>query len=340
MSKKAGSDAEFIGLLRENREAGSKSPGMILNKPPSGRGKSLDEMLSAEESPPYSATGFAETPVAGSIAKIGLHLLGDSPFQPRLRYDDDYIRELSGSLREVGQKEVITVRPTDSGFEIINGHCRTRAALLAGWSEIDARVVAADDREAEVSALVQNETRKDLTDYERARLYKRALDAGLAKTQSAVARMFGCSEGRVSQALSMLDLPESILGLLNQHPSLFGYRTAKDILDLIKRHPNEEGLVIQAVARLMDGAQTSSIKTWVEQTLSRRRGRPTLGEPVRITDAGGKLMFKAKANPRQIVVDVMPGIEPAMVHGWIVEELRRRVASQGTAAERPASETQ
>ena len=324
MAKKAETDAEFIGLLRESRDAGGKPPGMVLNKPPVGRGKSLDEMLGAEDAAPL--------PDSGSIARIDLGLLVDSPFQPRLRYDEAYIRELAGSLREVGQKEVITVRPRESGFEIINGHCRVRAALLEGWSALDARVVAADDREAEVSALVQNETRKDLTDYERARLYRRAIEAGLAKNQAAVARMFGCSDGRVSQALSMLELPEAILALLNQRPALFGYRTAKEVLDLMKRHPGEEDVLLQAVARLAEGAQVSSVKPWVQQTLSRRRGRPAKPEAVRIVDGGGKLRLRAKANARQIVVDVLPGMDPAAVHQWIVEELRRRVADPQTVA--------
>lgn len=319
MAKKTDSDADFIELLRAGRNA---APAMVLNKPPAGRGKSLDELLAAEA----PATGFAAEPTAGSIAKIGLDRLHDSPFQPRLRYDDGYIRELCGSLVAVGQHEVITVRAAADGFEIINGHCRVRAARLAGWTELDARIVAADDREAQISALVQNEARKDLSDYERARLYRRALDTGLAKNQAAVAKMFGCSEGRVSQALSMLALPGAVLGFLDQRPALFGYRTAKDILDLAGRHPGVEDTLVQAVARLVDGAPAASLKGWVEQALARRQGRPRKADPVRIAGAEGRLKFKARVTARQVVVDVLPGTDPDRVHQWIVEELRRRSA--------------
>lgn len=316
MAKKAESDAEFIGLLRESRESGTnKPPGMVLNKPPVGRGKSLDELLDGGEASPSSAMG--------GIARVGLDRLTDSPFQPRLRYDPAYIEDLAGSLREVGQKEVITVRPSGDGFEIINGHCRARAAALAGWTALDARVVTADDREAEVSALVQNETRKDLTDYERARLYRRAIEAGLAKNQAAVARMFGCSEGRVSQALSMLGLPESIRRLLDQRPDLFGYRTARDLLELTERHPDEEELMLQAVSRLVEGAKASSIKPWVQQILARRKGRPVKAGGVRIVDDTGRLVFRSKVNMRQVVVDVLPGMDTETVHDWIVEALRK-----------------
>jgi ParB family chromosome partitioning protein len=331
MAKKPESDADFLAMLRASRQPDAKPPAMLLNKPPVGTGKSLDEMLQTESA--------KDLPGAGAFGKVALSLLQDSPFQPRLRYDEGYIQELSGSLQAVGQKEVITVRPAGAGFEIINGHCRARAARLAGWTEIDARIVAADDREAEVSALVQNETRKDLTDYERARLYRRALDAKLAKNQAAVARMFGCSEGRVSQALGMLDLPAAIQDFLTQHPALFGYRTAREILDLLKRHPGEEAILVQAVERLTHGAQAASVKAWVQQALSRKRGRPAKNEAAKITDDSGKLAFITKANARQVVVDVMPGWDPAIVRAWIEEELRKRATIPAPIPETSAAQT-
>lgn len=333
MVKKVDSDADFLAELRASRQADPKPPAMLLNKPPAGTGKSLDELLQTEAA--KDLPGAAP----GAFNKVALDLLRDSPFQPRLGYDAGYIQELCGSLQAVGQKEVITVRPAGAGFEIINGHCRVRAARLAGWPDIDARIVAADDREAEVSALVQNEARQDLTDYERARLYRRALDAKLAKNQAAVARMFGCSEGRVSQALGMLELPAAIQDFLSQHPGLFGYRTAREILDLLQRHPGEEALVVQAVGRLTQGAQAATVKTWVQQALSRKRGRPAKNEAAKIADASGKLAFVTKANARQVVVDVMPGLDPATVRAWIEEDLRKRIASPLNMPETDAAPT-
>lgn len=329
MAKEKGlSEADFIRTLK-SQETPTKPQNMVLNKPPQGQGKSLDELLASDEANQAGgdvSDGLAAQP--GAIVKIAMQLLIDSPFQPRLKYDEVYIHDLAGSLQEVGQKEVIKVRPVDSRFEIIDGHCRVRAARSLGWSEIDGRMVLADDREAELSALILNETRKDLTEYERARLYRRAIDAGLAKTQSGAAKIFGRSEGRISQALSMLDLPGPILNLLNQHPSLFGYRTAKDILDLLKRHPSEEALIIQAVERLVNGAQASSIKGWVEQALSNRRGRPKNAEPVKVTNPEGHVVFRVRGAANQIVVDLAPGTDPGLTRQWIVDHLRERIGSQ------------
>lgn len=329
MAKEKGlSEADFIRTLK-SKETPVKSQSMVLNKPPLGQGKSLDELLASDElNQAGSDVGHSLAVQSGSIVKIALHLLIDSPFQPRLKYDETYIHDLAGSLQEVGQKEVIKVRPVDSRFEIIDGHCRVRAARIIGWSEIDGRMVFADDREAELSALVLNETRKDLTEYERARLYKRAIDVGLAKTQAGTAKIFGRSEGRISQALLMLDLPGPVLDLLNQHPSLFGYRTAKDILDLLKRHPGEETLITQAVERLLNGAQASSIKGWVEQALSNRRGRPKKAEPVKVTNSEGQVVFKVKGAANQIVIDLAPGTDHELTRQWIVNHLRERVGGQ------------
>lgn len=338
VSKKGGGEMEFINSLREHKDTAVKGPGMILNKPPAGQGKSLDELLETEASTAHNSPSPVRESEArdniGTILKIGLNFLDDSPFQPRLRYDETYIRDLSGSLEEIGQKEVITVRPsTGTRFEIINGHCRVRAARLARWPDIEARIVAVDDRQAELSALVQNETRKDLTDYERARLYQRAIDTGLAKNQTTVARIFGCSDGRVSQALSMLNLPEPIIAMLNQYPALFGYRAAKDILDLLKRHPGEETVVTQAVARLIEGAQASSIKGWVEQTLSRRRGRPSKTGAIAVVNPEGRVMFRANTKSRQVIVDITSEMDPLVVQQWIVADLRKRIESQDDRVE-------
>lgn len=321
MAKKATGDIDFIKDLVSHRTA--KPSTMVFNKPPEGAGLSLDEMLGQTSTPAKNEENQSE-PAEEVIADISLELFDDSPYQPRLGYDDQDLQELCGSFLEVGQTTPITVRPMASGrFEIIAGHRRMRSAKLAGWKSIKTRIVILTDQQAEAAALVENEARKDLTDFERAKLYKRALDRGIAKTQAQAARIFGRTQGRISQVMAMLELPDSIQSILCQHPALFGYRAARDILDLIKRHPEEEEVIVQAVMRLLSGASSSSIKEWVSKTLSKKNVLPDKADPVLTFNGSGKLAFKTSINLNRIMVDVKSG-DPLETQKWIVELLNSK----------------
>lgn len=326
MAKNVGDDNDFIRELKEKRKNNPGTP-MLLRQPPEGKGLSLEELVdNSNETQPVSENVFSSKQENGTLIDAPLDLLDDSPFQPRMAYDDQYIKELSGSFLEVGQTDVITVRAKKDRLEIIDGHCSKRAAQLAGWTSLRARLVEVNDRDAEMAALVQNDTRKGLTDYERACLYKRTMDQGYAGTQTQVARIFGRGQSRVSQVMTMLELPVSILQVLNKHPALFGYRTAKDIQDLLSLYPEEEALILQAIERLLHGASSTSIKGWVTQSLSKKRGRPTKPKTISVLDAQGITAFRAKVNSRQVIIDlVKPGIDPMEAQQWIVEVLSQRI---------------
>ncbi len=164
--------------------------------------------------------------------------------QPRKHVDPVALEDLAHSVREKGVLEPIIVRPVASGYEIVAGERRARAARLAGLSDIPAIVVEMDDREALEIAITENLQREDLNAVEeteavlgllevtldldreevvdlllalyaeeRGRTSSRKIDAGERREAQAVFRRvgkFGVSSF-VSNRLPILDFPPELL---------------------------------------------------------------------------------------------------------------------------------
>jgi len=134
--------------------------------------------------------------------------------QPRESFDGEKLEELADSIRAHGVIQPITVRPLDGEhYQIIAGERRWRAARQAGVSEIPARILEADDRDAMVLALVENLQREDLNPVEQAKGLRRLIEE-FGDTQETAAERVGCSRPALTNALRLLSLPESVQAML------------------------------------------------------------------------------------------------------------------------------
>lgn len=259
--------------------------------------------------------------------KIPLNLIDDSPYQPRDLYDQEEIDSLGHSFAAAGQEEKITVRRKANGrYELIKGHRRTRAARSIGWEEIDAEIVIKDDREAKLSAMVSNEGRVDLTDYERAKMYQETINDGYAKTQTDLAHIFSAKQGHVSMRMAMLKLPQRFTDMLDKNPDLFSATTAGTIAGLLKDYPAEIDLVESAVKRLHEGASQNSIKSWFEQMHKAKHKDVTKKDQPVVTDPSGREMFKLKVSNREITVSIKAHeMDAKEIEELVMTTLRNRV---------------
>jgi ParB family chromosome partitioning protein len=234
-------------------------------------------------------------------------------------------------LLDRGQDDPINVRLMPNGrYELISGHRRVRAARLIGWSTINAQINKLDDRNAELATLVSNEGRIDLTDYEKAKTYKRAIERGFAKTQTDVARLFGCTQARVAQCLSLLNLPDQVKAILDKYPNLFGYRYGKVISDLIKEFPEGLETILLGVEQLIDNHELTSddLRSFVEKQLVKRvRGLPT--KPTLIVDSNGVSLFAVKVTDKQIIIDVKENADASIAGKHTLAALRDLAAQFG-----------
>lgn len=130
-------------------------------------------------------------------------------FQPRIKFDEKAIVELSESIKEHGVIQPIIVRKIDDKFEIIAGERRYKAATLAGLKTVPAVIADIDDNKSAEVAIVENVQRRDLSAIEEARSYKNLLDKGYL-TQTELAKKMGLSQSAIANKLRLLNLDEEV----------------------------------------------------------------------------------------------------------------------------------
>jgi len=150
------------------------------------------------------------------IQQIPLEQIVSNPFQPRQHFDEDSLRELSESIRQVGVLEPVLVRIIETGFELVAGERRFRAAALAELTTIPAVVRLLNDQQVAEMALIENIQREDLNALEEAQAYQRLILEFKYK-QEELAVKVGKSRPHISNTLRLLQLPlevqqELILG--------------------------------------------------------------------------------------------------------------------------------
>jgi len=150
-----------------------------------------------------------------AIRMLPVAQLAPNRLQPRTRFDDPELEELTESIRAQGMIQPIVVSPLGSDtYTIVAGERRWRAAQRAGLESVPVVVRAVEgDRQLLELALVENLQRADLNPLEEAEAYRALAESfGLAHEQ--VAQRVGKSRAAVSNALRLLKLPERVQELL------------------------------------------------------------------------------------------------------------------------------
>ncbi|HKS07603.1 MAG TPA: ParB/RepB/Spo0J family partition protein [Gemmatimonadaceae bacterium] len=164
------------------------------------------------------AKGAAEPTVrapGAGLTSLSIGQIRPNPFQPRKEFRPEDLADLETSLRTSGLLQPISVRPAPggTGYELIAGERRLRAAQRIGWTEIPAVVREVDDRTLLSLALVENLQRTDLNPIEEAEGYQR-LVTDFALTQQEVADAVGKDRSTVANFLRLLALPASVRRLV------------------------------------------------------------------------------------------------------------------------------
>lgn len=152
---------------------------------------------------------FFDKSRTGQVVSLPVSDIHPSRYQPRVRFDEEAIEELSASIQQNGLITPITVRQTEDGYEIIAGERRWRACQLAGMNEIPCYILSPDENQAAEMALVENIQREDLTAVEEAKAYVQIMrQAGF--TQEQVAERVGKSQSAVANKIRLLNLPQEV----------------------------------------------------------------------------------------------------------------------------------
>lgn len=153
-----------------------------------------------------SASDKNANKLVGSIIELELGLIGVNPYQPRTYFDEESLRELASSIKELGVIQPITVRKLEGNkFQLVSGERRFRASKLIGNKTVPAYIRLANDQEMLEMALVENIQRKNLDPIEIALSYQRLIDE-IQLTQEELSARVGKKRSTVTNYLRLLKL--------------------------------------------------------------------------------------------------------------------------------------
>lgn len=166
-------------------------------------------------------------PVPGaSFAEIAIDQIVPNTKQPREVFDEDDLKELSASIKEVGVLQPVVVRSIpatgrseklqeflaekpEARYELIMGERRLRASELAGETTIPAIIRETDDGDLLRDALLENLHRAQLNPLEEASAYQQLM-ADFGATQEELAKRIARSRPQIANTLRLLKLPPSV----------------------------------------------------------------------------------------------------------------------------------
>ena len=169
-------------------------------------GRGLSALLKDPSNDIKSAEDKGADKVVGSTIELDLDSIELNPFQPRSNFNEEALKELATSIKELGVIQPITVRKLEfNKYQLISGERRLRASKLLGLTTIPAYIRLANDNESLVMALVENIQRHDLDPIEVAISYQRLIEE-ISLTQEELSERVGKKRSTITNYLRLLKL--------------------------------------------------------------------------------------------------------------------------------------
>jgi len=214
--------------------------------------------------------------VVGNIVEIDLATIEVNPYQPRTYFNEEALRELASSIKELGVIQPITVRKLEGNkFQVVSGERRFRASKLIGLKTIPAYIRLANDQEMLEMALVENIQRKDLDPIEIALSYQRLIDE-IKLTQEELSTRVGKKRTTVTNYLRLLKLDPIIQTGIRDGFLTMGHGRALinvenvakqlDIYEKIIRDKLSVRQTEQLVKNFREGKSTENIVNQIQET--------------------------------------------------------------------------
>ena len=212
-----------------------------------------------------------------------IELIRPNRYQPRLRFSKTELNELSRSIKKQGVIQPLLVRRDGSGYELIAGERRLKAAKIVGLSHVPVIVKAVADADLLEMSLVENVQREDLNPMEEAEAYH-MLITKFNLTQDQVATRVGKSRSAVANFLRLRQLPEQIKTSISEGTLSMGH--ARALLgaetsaqqNLVWRAIVSKGLSVRETEKLIKLLRTEKKKTKKTPSGSEQRYLSDLAE--------------------------------------------------------------
>lgn len=183
-------------------------------------GRGLSSLLGDEPA------GQTET----TINEVDIDLVEPNPEQPRTRFEEAALEELTQSIVANGIVQPVVVRKKGGRFQIVAGERRWRAAQRAGLRRIPVTVREVSNEKLLELALIENIQRQELNPIEEARAFRKLID-NIGLTQEQVAERVGKERTLIATSLRLLKLPSDILQLIEEGKISAGHGRALLLAD-------------------------------------------------------------------------------------------------------------
>jgi ParB family chromosome partitioning protein len=204
--------------------------GYDMNK--TGLGKGLGALIETESTE------------NNGIVELRINEIEPNINQPRKRFDDDKLKQLSESIKQHGVVQPIICKKEDDAFRIIAGERRWRAARMAGIEKIPVIIKDLSSKEIMEIALIENLQREDLNPIEEAEAYEKLMGE-FKMTQEEVSKTVGKSRSAIANSTRLLGLDNETKNYISNGQLSSGHartlipiadiemriKTAKDIID-------------------------------------------------------------------------------------------------------------
>ncbi|WP_432410747.1 ParB/RepB/Spo0J family partition protein [Rasiella sp. SM2506] len=169
-------------------------------------GRGLSALLKDPDNDIKSVQDKNADKVVGNIIELELDFIEVNPFQPRTSFNEESLRELASSIKELGVIQPITVRKLGfNNYQLVSGERRFRASKLIGLTSVPAYIRIANDQESLEMALVENIQRQDLDPIEIALSYQRLIEE-IQVTQEELSDRVGKNRSTIANYLRLLKL--------------------------------------------------------------------------------------------------------------------------------------
>lgn len=237
------------------------------------------------------------------INEIELEKIVPNEYQPRKHFDDEKLRELASSIKEQGVIQPVIVHKMSSGYQLIAGERRWRAARLAGLKTIPALVKEATRRELLEMALIENIQREDLNPLEAAEAYKRLQDE-FKLTQDDLAKRVGKERSTVTNFLRILGLPKEIKNEIAAGSISMGHAKALLSLERVRDQIRAAALIVKKGISVREAeALATRLKSPPKEKKARQGNELKAVAEKLMKSLGTKVSISSKAKGGRIVIE-------------------------------------
>jgi len=261
---------------------------------------------------PAAAAGAAVAPArdpGSTPLEIDIDLIDPSPYQPRTRFREEALAELTRSIQASGIIQPLVVRPVGTRFQLIAGERRWRAAQRAGLQRVSCIVRHVPDELAVEMTLVENIQREDLNALEAARAFERLMSE-FQLTQEAIADRTGKDRATIANSIRLLKLESGIQDWIEEGKLSAGHGRAllavsdPQLRMRYAQRASRGGLTVRQIERLAARrARSAGASPSSPDTNSDANIRAALEELQRHLGTKVLLRERTKLRPGQLVLE-------------------------------------